>query len=455
MSITADPIGLTGRLVAPGDPAWDAATQAFNLTVVQEPALVALPETDDDVVAIVDYARERGLQVAPQRTGHNAGPLGCLDDVMLVRTDALQGVELDLERRVARVRAGSCWADVLPRASALGLAALHGSSPDVSVAGYALGGGVGWYARKHGLAANSIAAIELVTADGALRRVDHDNDPDLFWALRGGGGNFGLVTTIEVQLHPIAEVYAGMLFFPWDRASDVLHAWLEWTRTVPEEVTSVGRVLQLPPFEHLPPQLRGRQFAAVDAVVIGDERSGRELLEPLRRLGPEIDSFAMRPPQAIAELHMDPREPVPSVSDSVMLGDLPAAAIDRLIAVAGPGSGSTLAVTDLRHLGGALRRAQPHHGALATLDASFMAFAVGKAFDEPTTHASTERLLQVSAALAPYDTGRRYANFAERRLDPARFYTPDAYRRLRVAKAAVDPGSLFRANHPIAPASRS
>jgi FAD/FMN-containing dehydrogenase len=452
MSVTADQISLAGRLLQPGDEGWEAATQAFNLTVVQEPALVALPATDDDVVAIVDYARERGLQVAPQRTGHNAAPLGPLDDVILLRTDALQGVELNVERRVARVRAGSRWADVLPIASEHGLAALHGSTPDVSVAGYALGGGVGWYARKHGLAANSIVAIELVTADGALRRVDHDNDPDLFWALRGGGGNFGVVTAIEVQLYPIAEVYAGMLFFPWDRASEVLHAWLEWTRTVPEEVTSVGRILQLPPFEHLPPQLRGRQFAAVDAVVIGDERSGRDLLAPLRRLAPEIDSFAMRPPAAIAELHMDPREPLPSVTDSVMLGDLPADAIDRFVAAAGPGSGSTLPVAELRQLGGALRRAQPHHGALATLDASFMAFGVGKAFDEHTARASTEQLARVSDALAPYDTGRRYANFAERRLDPARFYTPDAYRRLRVAKAVLDPGGLFRANHPIPPA---
>ena len=136
-----------------------------------------------------------------------------------------------------------------------------------------------------------------------------------------------------------------------------------------------------------------------------------------------------------------------------MLGDLPADAIDRFVAVAGPGSGSTLPVAELRHLGGALRRAQPHHGALATLDASFMAFGVGMAFDEHTARASTERLAQVSDALAPYDTGRRYANFAERRLDPARFYAPDAYRRLRVAKAVVDPGGLFRANHPIPPAS--
>src|SRR5581483_1906826 len=131
---------------------------------------------------------------APQRTGHNAAPLGRMDDVVLVRTDELRGVEIDERRRVARVRAGSKWGDLVPRASELGLAALHGSTPDVSVAGYSLGGGVGWYGRKLGLSANSVLAIELVTADSRLRRVDAANDPDLFWALRGGGGNFGVVT---------------------------------------------------------------------------------------------------------------------------------------------------------------------------------------------------------------------------------------------------------------------
>ena len=163
-----------GAVIEPGRDGWDAATQAFNLTVVQQPALVAVPADAEDVIEIVDFARANGMQVAAQRTGHNAEPLGALDDVILVKTDELKGVEIDAERRVARVGAGSKWADVVPPASDLGLAALHGSTPDVSVAGYSLGGGVGWYARKLGLSTNSIAAIELVTADGRLRRVDAD-----------------------------------------------------------------------------------------------------------------------------------------------------------------------------------------------------------------------------------------------------------------------------------------
>jgi len=441
-----------GALIEPGQPGWEAGTQAFNLALAQEPALVAVPADERDVIAVVDYAREHGMQVAPQRTGHNAEPLGALDDVILVRTDALLGVEIDVERRIARVRAGSKWAEVVPRASELGLAGLHGSTPDVSVAGYSLGGGVGWYARKHGLSTNSVTAIELVTADGRLRRVDHDHDPELFWALRGGGGSFGIVTALEIQLYPIAEVYAGVLFFPWERSSEVLHAWLDWTATVPDEVTSVGRILQFPPLPELPDAIRGRKFAMVDAVVIGDERHGAELLRPLRALGPEIDTFAPMAPAGIAELHMDPPQPVPYTADGMMLGELTGEAIDAFVEVAGPGSGSPLLLAEIRHVGGALTRAQPHHGALATFDASYLTLGVGLAFDEPTHRASHERLTLIGEALASYDTGRQYLNFTEAQTDPARFYTPDAYRRLCAVKARVDPDEVIRANHPIPPA---
>jgi FAD/FMN-containing dehydrogenase len=441
-----------GTVIEPGGDGWDAATQAFNLAFVQEPALVAIPADERDVVAIVNFARERGLQVAPQRTGHNAEPLGAMDDVVLVKTDALQGVEIDVERRVARVLSGSKWGDVVPRASELGLAALHGSTPDVSVAGYTLGGGVGWYARKLGLSANSVSAIELVTADGRLRRVDAENDPDLFWALRGGGGSFGIVTALEIDLYPIAEVYAGVLFFPWERSSEVLHAWLEWTRTVPDDVTSVGRILQFPPLPELPEPLRGQSFVVVEAVVTGDEAYGAKLLDPLRALGPAMDTFAMVAPAEIAELHMDPPTPVPYTGEGMLLGDLPAEAIDGFVAAAGPGSGSPLVSAEIRHVGGALARSAAHHGALDTLDASFLTFAVGMVLDEESYRASRERLAVVRSALAPYDTGRQYLNFTEAETDPARFFAPGAYLRLRQVKARVDPENVFRSNHPIAAA---
>jgi FAD/FMN-containing dehydrogenase len=458
MSTTAFPkrpavdLRLRGEVVRPGDPRWDDSRRAYNLAVDQRPALVAIPADENDVAAVVRYAAANGFQVAAQRTGHNAAPLGALDETILLRTDALQGVEVDRDARRARVRSGAKWADVVPQASELGLAALHGSTPDVSIAGYALGGGVGWYARKHGLAANSVRAIELVTADGELVRVDHDEDPELFFALRGGGGNFGVVTALEIDLYPIAEVYAGVLFFPWERASEVLHAWLDWTRELPDEVTSVGRILQFPPFPQIPEPLRGQKFAIVEAVYVGDEAAGAALLEPLRRLGPAIDTFAMVPPAGIAELHMDPPHPTPYVGEGFMLGDLDHAAIDRFVAVAGPDSGSPLVSAEIRHLGGALQRPAVGHGALATLDAEFITFSVGILADAALMPAFRAQLDTIAAAFAACTNGREYLNFTEVRTDPARFYTPETYARLRAVKARVDPDEVFRANHRIPPA---
>ncbi|MGE5275133.1 MAG: FAD-binding oxidoreductase [Verrucomicrobiota bacterium] len=441
-----------GLVIEPGRDGWDAATQAFNTTVVQEPALVAVPADAADVISIVQFAKANGMQVAAQRTGHNAEPLGSMDDVVLVRTDALRGVEIDVGRRIARVESGSKWGDVVPRASDLGLAAPHGSTPDVSVAGYSLGGGVGWYARKLGLSTNSVTAIEVVTADGQLHHVDADHDADLFWALRGGGGSFGIVTALEIQLYAIPDIYAGVLFFPWERSSEVLHAWLEWTDTVPDEVTSVGRILQFPPIEEVPEPVRGGKFAVVEAVYMGDEASGADILRPLRELGPAMDTFAMVPPAGIAELHMDPPHPVPYTGDGQMLGRLDGAAIDGFVDAAGPESGSPLLSAEIRHVGGALSRPKPHHGALSTFEADYLTFGVGMVLDEPMYRANRAQLVKLAEALAPYESGRQYLNFTERPTDPALFYPPAVYRRLREVKAAVDPGDVFRSNHPIPPA---
>jgi FAD/FMN-containing dehydrogenase len=442
-----------GAVIEPGGDGWDAATQAFNLTFHQDPALTAVPADEQDVVRIVEFARAQGMQVTAQRTGHNAEPLGgSLDQMILVKTDAMQGVEIDVERRIARVRSGAKWGNVVPQASDLGLAVLHGSTPDVSVAGYSLGGGVGWYARRLGLSANSVTAIELVTADGQFRRVDHDNEPDLFWALRGGGGNFGIVTALEVQLYLIPDIYAGVLFFPWERSSEVLHAWREWTATVPDELTSVGRILQFPPVPDIPEPLRGNKFVVVEGIYTGDEASGSDLMKPIRDLGPAIDTFEMVEPVGLAELHIDPPTPVPYTGAGHMLGTLDAAAIDRFVAVAGPDSASTLISSEIRHLGGELHRPKPGNGALATFDADFLTFGVGLVFDGAGYKSHRATIDAHAEAFGPYHNGRQYLNFTEEHTDPARFYTPHAYRRLRQVKRAYDPDNLIRANHPILPA---
>jgi FAD/FMN-containing dehydrogenase len=441
----------TEAVVLPHDPHWDEARVAWNLAVDQQPAAVALPESAADVMAVVRWARSRGLRVAPQGTGHNAAAMGSLAHTVLVKTEKMRGVEIDAERRIARVEAGVVWAEVSEAAAEHGLAALAGSSPDVGVVGYSLGGGISWLARRYGLAANSVTALELVNADGKLVRTDADNESELFWALRGGGGSFGVVTALEFQLYPIAEVYAGALFFPLERGKEVLRAWRNWIEDVPDEVTSVGRFLQFPPIPAIPEPLRGGSFVVVEATSLLDEAATDELLRPLRELGPAMDTFATVPIERLSSLHMDPEHPVPGAGDGMLLRDFPEDAIDAIVAAAGAGSGSPLLSVEVRHLGGALARMQPGHGALATIEAGFALFAVGMAMTPELGAAVRAHIEIVQAALASWDAGRDYLNFTERRERGERLFGSTTYRRLQTVKGKVDPEDVFRSNHPVRP----
>ena len=241
--------------------------------------------------------------------------------MILIKTHEMRGVEIDPETRTARAQAGALWMDVTAPAHEHGLAALAGSSPDVGVVGYTLGGGLSWLSRTYGVAANSVTAIEVVTADGQIIRTDADNDPALFWALRGGGGSFGIVTAIEFTLYPVPEVYAGVMFWPIERAAEVLHAWHDLVPSLPESMTTVGRLLMLPPIPEIPEPLRGRKFVVVEAIHLGDEREGAELLAPLRELAPEMDTVATIPTSALSALHMDPEHPVPGAGDGMLLSE--------------------------------------------------------------------------------------------------------------------------------------
>ncbi len=213
----------------------------------------------------------------------------------------------------------------------------------------ALSGGVSFYGRTHGLAVNSVRAVEVVTADGSLVRADATTNPDLFWAIRGGGGNFGVVVAIEIDLLPYADVYAGMLLWDRERAPEVLRAWAQWTREAPESVTTAIRVMSFPPIPELPPFLSGRNLVVIDGAVLEDDERAAELLAPLRALAPEMDTFGRIPVTGLLGVHMDPPEPTPSVSDHSLIGVLTQDAIDALLAKVGPG-------TQLRT---AVRRAAP------------------------------------------------------------------------------------------------
>jgi hypothetical protein len=444
---------VTGDVVNPGDPEWDTARLAWNLAVDQRPAMVALPETSDDVAAVVAYAAQAGLRVAVQGTGHGAGARGGeLSDSILLKMERMRRVQIDAAGRTARVEAGVIWSEVAEAAAEHGLATLAGSSPDVGVVGYTLGGGLSWLGRRYGLAASSVVSVEIVTADGELRRIDAETDADLFWAVRGGGGSFGAVTAIEFALFPLAEVYAGVLLWPIERASEILHAWREWAADMPDDMTTVGRLLQLPPIPDIPEPLRGRSFVAVEAFYLGDEAEGAGLVAPIRALGPEIDTVATIPVAALQHVHMDPEHPVPGLGDGMLLDDLSATSIDALVAAAGPGSGSPFLSVEVRQLGGAIARPAAGGGAVSHLDADFALYAVGIAMSPEQAAAISAHVSLLHEALAPWASETTYLNFAEADIAGDRLFGPYAHHRLRAVKAAYDPADLFRSNHPVVPA---
>jgi FAD/FMN-containing dehydrogenase len=440
-----------GDVFAPGDHGYDEARRLWNLATDERPSVVVVAESAADVAHAVRFARSRGMRIAPQGTGHGSEPLEPLEGAMLLRTVRMRGVRVDPDARTARAEAGALWQDVTVPAGQQGLAALAGTSPNVGVTGYTLGGGMGWLARRYGLAANSVTTAEIVTPDGRLRRADADHEPDLFWAIRGGGGSVGVVTALEMRLYPVRTLYAGALFFPVQRSAEVLNAWHAWTGTVPDEVTSLGRILRLPSVPEVPEPLRGRAFALVEAAYLGDRLTGAELIQPLRQLGPELDTFAAIPAPALSQLHMDPDQPAPGQGDGAFLADFPAAAIDALITVAGPDADSPLASIEIRHLGGALARHDPGGGAQAKIDAKYMMFAAGFT---PTPALAAEvrgHAQAVKDALTAWRAGYDYYNSEETPADASAVLPPASYQRLQKIKASYDPDQAIISAHPVRP----
>lgn len=444
-------LGASGcELHLPGDPGYDAARTPWNLAAQQRPAAVAVPRSVPEVQAVVTAAAAAGLRVAPQSTGHGAAALAetSLGDTVVLRLSELTGVVVDPATRTARIVGGTLWQDVAVAAAEHGLAALHGSAPDVAVAGYALGGGLSFYGRQHGLAASSITAVEVVTADGSLLRASAEEHAELFWAVRGAGGNLGVVVAIELSLLELTDVYAGMLLWDRERAPEVVRAWAAWTRTVPESVTTSLRVMSFPPLPELPPFLSGRDLVVVDGAVLEDDERAAELLAPLQALAPEMDTFGRIPAPALLSVHMDPPGPSPAVSDHAVLDALPEAAVEELLRVVGPGTRTGLTFAELRHLGGALSRPAPGGGVLASLPGAYALFCVAIAPTPALAEASSAAAASVVAALAPWSSDRCVLNFADRRVaDASAAFEPGVRERVCGIRASVDPAGVFRANH--------
>ena len=440
-----------GRVHLPGDPGYDAARLPWNVAVDLRPAAVAVPHSAEEVQQVVRAAVDAGLRVAPQSTGHGAGPLGEIDlgDVVLVRLSELTGVTVDPDAGTARVLGGTLWQDVVAAAVPHGYTALHGSAPDVAVAGYILSGGMSFYGRRHGLAANSIRAVEVVTADGSLVRADAGHNTDLFWAIRGGGGNLGVVVALEIALLPLTDVYAGMLLWDRERAPEVVRAWAEWSRRTPESVTTSLRVMSFPSMPELPPFLSGRQLVVIDGAVLEDDEWAAELLAPLRALAPEMDTFGRIPVEGMLGVHMDPPAPTPSAGDHSVLGELTEDAIEALLAQVGPGTQTPLLFAELRQLGGALGRPAADGGALSHLTGEYAFFCLGIAPTPEIAEGVRIAAGELVEALAPWSVPSRVPTFTENRVDIGCAFDGEDWARLAHLRDVLDPARTFVANHEV------
>ena len=439
-------LSISGTVSTPGDSNWDEARRAWNLAVDLQPAAVAIAETADDVASVINFAADQGLKVTAQGVGHGADALGSLEDTILLKLERMRGIEIDGES--ARVEPGVHALELAEAATAQGKTFLPGSATNVSVVGFSLGGGLGWLGRKHGFACNHIRSMEVVGADGEPRTVDAENDPDLFWALRGGGGGYAIVTAIHVDLLPISHIYAGAMLFPGEVGVEGLRAWRDWTAGLPEEVSAMFRFLRLPPVPEVPEPLRDTPLLYMGAACIGSQEEGEKLIAPLREIGePVMDMFQQMPGAGLCRIAMDPEDPVAYEADGGVLAELPDEALESFFDAVGPESGSPLLLAELRNLGGALARPADGAGALDKLDATYTFFGVGALMAPEMAQPIAARLDQVSDAMKPWTASGSYFNFADRPCEIDKILPADTCERLADVKRKWDPGDLIVSNH--------
>ncbi|MGW7272908.1 FAD-binding oxidoreductase [Streptomyces sp. NPDC054864] len=430
----------------PGDDGYGEEIAGFQTGFTQRPAIVFGAVSADDVVAAVSYAAQAGLPVGVQATGH--GLPGSSDGGVLISTRRMDSVRVDADARTVTVGAGVRWGQVIEAAAAHGLAPLNGSAPGVGAVSYTLGGGLGILAREFGYAADHVRWLDVVTADGTLRHVTAQSEPELFWGLLGGGANLGVVTALEIGLVPVARVYGGAIDFDGREVDPgrVLRAYEAWTRTVPEELTSSVAALVYPDMPQLPPHLRGRYLVTVRVAWTGSAAEGERLVAPLREIGPAVsDSMREMPYTESHTIHSDPDFPHSYYGDSVVVRELDLAA-EELFALTGPAA-EKMHVVQINQLGGAL--AKPAGNAVPYRDAGWLVRVLSPFDTTDGTDLDAVRAVQARAfGLFASGSMGRLLNFAFAAGDRADgLYDAETRKRLAELKAMYDPANLFRRNY--------
>ena len=438
---------VSGNVLSREDPGYDQIRRGWDLTIDHYPALILVPHDAMDVAAGVRFAHESGLAVAVQSTGH--GMLYPADDNLLIVTSRMASVQVDAEARTAWVEAGVTWQQVLDAATPHGLAPLLGSSPHVGVVGYMLGGGIGWLGRRYGFGADSLRSIDIVTADGVLRHTSPTENGDLFWGLRGGGGNFGVVTAMEFDLYPVPTIYGGSLVYPEESAGEALRFYRDWIRTVPDELTSSIGIIRFPSTPQVPEAFRGKILVLVVAAFAGSAADGEEWVRPwLDWQTPINNAFHEMPFSEIGTITNDPVNPMAEYGSSEMIDNLSDEAVDVIVHHA-TDSASPLTMNVLRHAGGAIARVPADASAIGNRDASLYLLMGGTVPDSRALATVRAYVRRYRTELQPHVRGGVWMNFmngngsgAQERIREA--YRPEAYERLLAQKAEYDPNNMFR-----------
>ncbi len=439
MPSSVEPLALEGDVITPGHEEYETARKVFNGLIERRPALIARCASTHDVVATLAYARRQGLPLAIRGGGHSVAGDAVCDDGVVIDFSDLREVRVDGVRNIAVAQPGATWFDFDQASQAYGLATTGGLVSSTGIAGLTLGGGIGWLVRKHGLTCDNLIAAEVVTADGNVLRASESENPDLFWALRGGGGNLGVVTSFEYRLHPLEHVLGGMVVHPRDRAHDVLRFFGTLCADAPDELTMIAALITSPD---------GHAAIALAACYSGPVAEGERALKPLRKFGPPIlDQLAVMP-YTVLQTSLDSTAPWGSLNywKADFLSELSDRAIDLIVEQAGR-MYSPLSGLHVYQLGGAMSRVAADATAFSHRNAGFVYNLIGTWLAPAETAAHSAWPKQAFEALRPVSAGGAYVNFlgneGQHRIRAA--YGPN-YQRLVALKQRYDPNNLFRLN---------
>ncbi|MET7289920.1 FAD-binding oxidoreductase [Streptomyces sp. NPDC005573] len=450
--------GLRGSVVRPGDPGYDEARTVWNAAHDKRPALIVRCAGTADVVRAVDFARSQDLLVAVRGGGHSIAGFSTCEDGIVIDLSPMKGAFVDpVERRVV-AQAGMTWADLDHETQAFGLALTGGLVSSTGISGFTLGGGVGWLLRRHGLASDNLAAVEMVTADGRVVRASEEENPELFWALRGGGGNFGIVTSLEFRLHPVGpQVLGGLIVFPLEQAEQVITGWRELLPELPDDLTTLVNLTTAPPVPFLPPEVHGTRVVVLGAVYAGDPASGEAAVAPLRALGTPVADILGPMPYTAVQRMLDPLweagahnyftsafvEPTDEALDAVLRQHL-----------ATPTPASEV---HLHHLGGAFARVPADATAFSQREPSLLCNVIARTSDPADFGEAVAWARAAREEIAGHGRGTMYVNFtgdgAEDKVRAS--YPEEVYARLVRVKDAYDPTNMFRLNQNIRPSGRT